>query len=127
MKSFYIIIITLFTIGIYAIDTDSHDGNIHCAGNTKLLTIVECVLNHSPEFKKSRIELIAIKGKKIVAAYLFPSNPTVSVVNAYRRQAQPEVSSFNLVAERGFNGELQASQEIYLGGQRGKKIGRAHV
>ena len=123
MKSFYItIILTLCTIGIYAIDTDSHDGNIHCAGNTKLLTIVECVLNHSPEFKKSRIELIAIKGKKIVAAYLFPSNPTISVTNAYRRQTQAEVSVFNPVAERGVNGELQASQEIYLGGQRGKRM-----
>lgn len=122
MKSFYLIIVALFTIGIYAIDTDSHAGNSHCAGNTKLLTIVECVLDHSPEFKKTRIELIAIKGKKIAAGYLFPSNPTISVANAYRKQAQSDVSLFNPVAQSAINGELQASQEVYMGGQRGKRM-----
>jgi hypothetical protein len=50
MKSFYIILI-LFAFGIYAIESDSHAENSHCAGNAKLLTIVECVLNHSPEIR----------------------------------------------------------------------------
>jgi cobalt-zinc-cadmium efflux system outer membrane protein len=121
MKSFYIIL-ALFSYGIYAIDTDSHEENTHCAGNTKLLTIVECVLNHSPEFKKTRIELTAIKGKKIAAAYLFPSNPTIQVMNAYRKQAQSEVTIFNPIAQSAINGEVQASQEFFIGGQRGKRM-----
>ncbi|MBK8397809.1 MAG: TolC family protein [Leptospiraceae bacterium] len=119
---FRITLFILFTNVIYPEKTDSHADNSHCAGNTKLLTIVECVLDHSPEFKKTRLELIAIKGKKIAASYLFPSNPTISVVNAYRKQSQSDVTIFNPVPQTAFNGELQASQEFYLGGQRGKRM-----
>ncbi|MBK6605575.1 MAG: TolC family protein [Leptospiraceae bacterium] len=121
MKSFYIILI-LFAFGIYAIESDSHAENSHCAGNAKLLTIVECVLNHSPEFKRTRIELTAIKGKKIAAAYLFPSNPSIQVMNAYRKQAQSEVTVFNPNAQTAINGEFQLSQEFYISGQRGKRM-----
>jgi outer membrane protein, heavy metal efflux system len=121
MKSSYVIL-TLFSFGIYALDSDSHEDNSHCAGNTKLLTIVECVLNHSPEFKKTRLELIAIKGKKIAAAYLFPSNPSIQVMNAYRKQANSERSIINLEPEHAINGEFQLSQEIHIAGQRGKRM-----
>lgn len=121
MKSLFIITF-LISFKLFSETTDSHDSNDHCAGNAKLLTIVECVLTHSPEFRKTRIELTAIKGKKITAAYLFPSNPTIQVMNAYRKQAQSEVTFLNPVAQSAINGEVQASQEFYLAGQRSKKM-----
>ncbi len=112
---FILLFIPIF--GIFSSSQDHEEPHLHCTGNVTLKQIVECVLDHSPEYRSSRLELNVIKGKKIAAGYLFPSNPQFSYMQSYRKQTQSEgLVTGGLVSS--VNGEILLSQEIFIGGQR---------
>ncbi|MCE9500375.1 MAG: TolC family protein, partial [Leptospira sp.] len=114
------VLLFLFSAGIGADDLTHEAFRPDCTGNLSLNKIADCVLDHSPEFKNSKHELNAIKGRKISAGYLFPSNPIFTVMNSHRKQGSAENSYSPLRAS--VNGEVMLSQEIYIGGQRKGKL-----
>ncbi|MCB1193214.1 MAG: TolC family protein [Leptospiraceae bacterium] len=116
MKKYFLFFLVFTSIGMAS--EDFPHNNPKCSGKLKLQSIVECVLEHSPIYKKSKLELKAIQGKKIAAGYLFPSNPVLSVSHAYRRQTAADQTLLNPVLQSSINGELMLTQEIYIGGQR---------
>ncbi len=84
--------------------------HLHCTGRVKLLNIVECVLDHSPEYRTARLQVGVMQGRKKTSAYLFPSNPVFSFAYAQRKQAG-ESSGISLGgSSSAVNGEIAVSQ-----------------
>jgi len=103
----YRIFILVYLSFFNNIMADEHNKDFHCSGNMRILQIVERVLEHSPEYKISKFEIGAMEGKKRVAAYLFPSNPYLTVTQAGRKGSGGDF----LNPENGifFNGEVLVS------------------
>lgn len=121
MRYSFLIIFFISLSGLFSDDGDDHSVNKNCTGKIALVKVVECVLNHSPEYRKARIELNALRGKKIVASYLFPSNPTLGFMGGNRKQGgnpNPLTDATGIYV----NGEVSVSQEFYLAGQRGARM-----
>ncbi len=115
MKKF-ILFLLLF---IYSINPDSyHDA--YCYGEIPIVRVVECVLNHSPEYKTAKYEIGALEGKKKIASYLFPSNPFISISQAGRKGNESGLLGNESVSV--YNGELLVSQEVYFSAQRSVRI-----
>ncbi|MBE7412933.1 MAG: TolC family protein [Leptospiraceae bacterium] len=114
--NFLFILFFIPAYGIFSGGNDHDEPHLHCTGSVTLKDIVECVIDHSPEYKSSRLELNVIKGRKIAAGYFFPSNPQVSLMQSYRKQTQNQGEFTGL--QSSVNGEVMLSQEIYIGGQR---------
>ena len=102
----YLFLLSFFPQKIFS-EEDSHFME-NCIGDIKILQVVECVLDHSPEYKVARFEIGAMEGKKKVAGYLFPSNPFISVTQAGRKGSGGDLFS----SEKGvfYNGEVMVSQ-----------------
>lgn len=99
--------------------------HLHCTGKVKLMNIVECVLDHSPEYRTARLQVGVMQGRKKTSAYLFPSNPVFSFAYAHRKQAG-ESSGISLGGtSSAVNGEIAVSQEIFISSQRRIRIGIA--
>ncbi|MCB1142889.1 MAG: TolC family protein [Leptospiraceae bacterium] len=114
-------IIILLVLPVLSLFSEDHQGSHPgCTGKLKIVKIVECVLEHSPELKFARLELGALEGKKKVAAYLFPSNPYVTMGNSFRKY----VGNDQLNGESGIsvNMEFMVSQEIFLSSQRKSRM-----
>lgn len=98
------------------------DGNAHarCTGKVQLRTIVECVLDHSPEYRIAKYEFQALRGQKIAAGYKFPSNPNLTFSSSHRTYK----GSGTIIDEskQDINGELAISQEIYASSKRQTKL-----
>ncbi len=114
---FYLFLLFIPIAGIIPENSNHDEPHLHCVGNVSLKQIVECVLDHSPEYKSSRMELNVIKGKKIAAGYLFPSNPQISYMQSHRKQTN-NTELFSGGLQSSVNGEILLSQEIFIGGQR---------
>ena len=114
----YIFILIFFSQKIVS-EEDSHSKE-NCVGDIRILQVVECVLDHSPEYKVARFEIGAMEGKKKVAGYLFPSNPFISVTQAGRKGSGGDLFS----SEKGvyYNGEVMVSQEIFISSQRSIRL-----
>lgn len=82
---------------------------------------INCVLEHSPEYKFAILEMKSFQGKKQTSAYLFPSNPILSVSNSHRTG---NVSSgiIGNSLEKSVNGEIAVWQEIHLNSQRSLRM-----
>jgi outer membrane protein, heavy metal efflux system len=85
-----------------------------CSGKISILKVVECVLEHSPEYKLEKQELGVVAGRKLVNAYLFPSNPVFSFTQALRRGNENPGTYLN--------GEILISQEVFLSPIRRAKL-----
>jgi cobalt-zinc-cadmium efflux system outer membrane protein len=114
----YIILLSFFSQKIFS-EGDSHTKE-NCLGDLKILQVVECVLDHSPEYKVARFEIGAMEGKKRVAGYLFPSNPYITITQAGRKGSGGDLLS----SEKGvyYNGEAMVSQEIFMSSQRSIRL-----
>ncbi len=100
--------------------SEEHE-NPKCIGKIHLLQVIECVLEHSPEYKHEKLELGVREGRKIVNSYLFPSNPFVSFSQSVRYGNQENFLGTN---NRGYflNGEILVSQEIFISNIRKTKL-----
>jgi len=109
----------IFLFIIFFIVYSHEETSLHCTGKLSLFQVIECVLDHSPEYKYEKQELSAIAGRRIANAYLFPSNPILSFSQSIR--TEPNNSKSYL------NGEILVSQEIYLSAQRRAKIQTSEI
>lgn len=119
---YYYFFILFFLFISEPILSEELHSNKGCVGNQKLISIIYCVLNHSPEYKIAQSNLEASLGRRKIAAYAFPSNPNLSTSNAIRRGTSNESAIFNNSIPQAINGEIMLSQEIYIGGQREVKL-----
>lgn len=120
----FAVLFFFFTIQI-TIASDEHP-NPKCIGKIHLLQVVECVLEHSPEYRHEKLELGVREGRKIVNSYLFPSNPFFSFSQSVRYGGQE-----NLLGQsnKGYflNGEILLSQEIFISSIRKAKIQSSEI
>ena len=119
MKFIIVIFLLSFFSQKIVSEDDSHFKE-NCLGDIRILQVVECVLDHSPEYKVARFEIGAMEGKKRVAGYLFPSNPYISITQAGRKGPGGDLLS----SEKGvyYNGEVMVSQEIFMSSQRSIRL-----
>ena len=121
MKNYTLLILYfIYFISGDLISSGDHFEDTKCSGKILILQIVGCVLNHSPEYKVAKYEIGALEGKKKVAAYLFPSNPYLTITQAGRKGTGGDF----LNPENGifYNGEILISQEIFLSAQRSTRL-----
>ncbi len=113
------LLILLFALPVLSEDHDHDHFNKNCIGKLSLKKVVDCVINHSPEYRFARQELDVLKGRKKIAGYQFPSNPYITAGGSHRKN----LSKANfLESSSAFNAELSFSQEIYTTNQRGTKL-----
>jgi outer membrane protein, heavy metal efflux system len=124
---YYFILILLYLFINYSIRAEDLHSNKNCVGNLKLKNIIQCVLDHSPEYRIAQGNLEASLGRRKIAGYAFPSNPNFSTTSAMRRGTRGENFSINNSIPQAINGELMLSQEIYIGGQREIKLEMAQA
>jgi cobalt-zinc-cadmium efflux system outer membrane protein len=94
--------------------------NKKCIGNQPVKNIIECVLDHSPEYRIAKADLEASLGRRRIASYTFPSNPVFSASTAHRNSSSSSILSAS--PSNATNGEILLSQEVFIGGQREVKI-----
>ncbi|EPG75102.1 outer membrane efflux protein [Leptospira fainei serovar Hurstbridge str. BUT 6] len=99
----------------------SQPGSPSCAGIMDLRRITICVLEASPEYRSEQLKLKEISGRKLVASYLFPSNPVASAYLAHRKGTPSEGGPLGTgPAPVATNYQTLVTQEIYVGGKREK-------
>jgi cobalt-zinc-cadmium efflux system outer membrane protein len=80
--------------------------------------VVRCALAASPEVREARAQIDAAAGRKVAAAVLLPSNPTLAGTVSNRRRPPPEAASV-------LNWSVSLSQELEVGGQRAARVDAA--
>lgn len=87
-----------------------------CQNKTSLLEVSHCLAVHTPEVRMEEIKLKEISGRKRIASYLFPSNPSV---NGYlsSREGGPGFLPGTGTQMAG-NFQVLVNQEIYTNGKR---------
>ncbi|GBF43787.1 TolC-like protein [Leptospira ellinghausenii] len=82
-----------------------------------MLELSICIVNRHPDFRIEEIKLKEISGRKKIASYYFPSNPTFSgyVANRKGDTAGPITGSTLSTAN---NFQVMVNQEIYTNGKR---------
>ncbi|WP_291878149.1 TolC family protein [Leptospira sp.] len=82
-----------------------------------MLELSICIVNRHPDFRIEEIKLKEISGRKKIASYYFPSNPTFSgyVANRKGDTAGPIIGSTLTTAN---NFQVMVNQEIYTNGKR---------
>jgi outer membrane protein TolC len=118
LKNLYLLI--LFIISLTK-QLPADEDKKECTGSIRLQMAINCVLEHSPEYKFAILEMKSFQGKKQTSAYLFPSNPILSVSNSHRTG---NVSSgiIGNSLEKSVNGEIAVWQEIHLNSQRSLRM-----
>jgi outer membrane protein, heavy metal efflux system len=114
MKLIFIILFLFLQFSNSLLSESSH-GNIDCIGKISIFKVIECVLDHSPEYKFENFEIGALQGKKIVSAYLFPANPIFSFSQSLRNEGQSGVRNV-------INGEIAVAQEFYISHIRRERL-----
>jgi outer membrane protein TolC len=112
-------LLILLALPVLSEGYDHEHSNKNCTGKLSLKKVVDCVLDHSPEYRFARQEMEALKGRQKVAGYLFPSNPYITAGGSHRKNLS-KTSPFE--SSGAFNAELSFSQEIYTTNQRGTKL-----
>ncbi|MCW7502716.1 TolC family protein [Leptospira paudalimensis] len=82
-----------------------------------MLELSFCIVNRHPDYRIEEIKLKEISGRKKIASYYFPSNPTFSgyVANRKGDTAGPIIGSTLTIAN---NFQVMVNQEIYTNGKR---------
>lgn len=104
----------------------SENYNPRCTGKISLLRAIECVLEHSPEYKYEKLELGVREGRKVVSSYLFPSNPVFSFSQSLRSGGEKNFLETNR-SNYFLNGEIAISQEIFISSIRQTKMASSNL
>lgn len=110
------IFLLMSTIFNSKIESQESLGN-SCQNQNSMLELSICIVNRHPDFRIEEIKLKEISGRKKIASYYFPSNPTFSgyVANRKGDTAGPITGSTLSTAN---NFQVMVNQEIYTNGKR---------
>src|SRR5262245_51312279 len=86
-------------------------GESACTAVTRQ-NLIPCVLGNHPAAQVAKLSVKAARGRLLATRPLLPANPVFSVLGAYRRG--PDAAAGNYY--------LTLSQELEIGGQRGRRI-----
>ncbi|WCL50038.1 TolC family protein [Leptospira sp. GIMC2001] len=121
-SSKFLILFYLFLFAFHGnVRADEKFEVVGCDGKISIFRIVQCVLNHSPEYKIGKYEIESSAGRKEIASYLFPTNPNFSFSSGMRNGSSGN-SFGNSSQQSALNSEVLISQEIFVGGQRQIRI-----
>ncbi|WP_246837926.1 TolC family protein [Leptospira levettii] len=112
----YLVLLLMPTFFNSNIQSEESLGN-SCQNQNSMLELSICIVNRHPDFRIEEIKLKEISGRKKIASYFFPSNPTFSgyVANRKGDTAGPIIGSTLTTAN---NFQVMVNQEIYTNGKR---------
>ncbi|MCW7474638.1 TolC family protein [Leptospira levettii] len=112
----YLVLLLMPTFFNSNIQSEESLGN-SCQNQNSMLELSICIVNRHPDFRIEEIKLKEISGRKKIASYYFPSNPTFSgyVANRKGDTAGPIIGSTLTTAN---NFQVMVNQEIYTNGKR---------
>ncbi|TGK99526.1 TolC family protein [Leptospira levettii] len=88
-----------------------------CQNQNSMLELSICIVNRHPDFRIEEIKLKEISGRKKIASYYFPSNPTFSGYVANRKgDTAGAIIGSTLTTANNF--QVMVNQEIYTNGKR---------
>ncbi|MCW7479748.1 TolC family protein [Leptospira kanakyensis] len=88
-----------------------------CRKDNSILELSRCIVSKHPDYRIEEIKLKEISGRKKIASYYFPSNPTFSSYIATRKgESSGPVSLSGPNAANNF--QVMVNQEIFTNGKR---------
>ncbi len=109
-------ILIFFTSLVPLYPEENHTRTAFCQNKTFLPELSNCLAVHTPEVRMEEIKLKEISGRKRIASYLFPSNPSI---NGYlsSREGGPGFLPGSGIQTAG-NFQVLVNQEIFTNGKR---------
>jgi cobalt-zinc-cadmium efflux system outer membrane protein len=114
---YFILFSNLYLVPIFSQENQKH----FCKPPWDLEKITSCVIENHPSFRMETMRLREIQGRKKIASYYFPANPTVSTYIS-NRSATVSSNLFTSSPAQAHNFQLMVTQEIFIGGKREKSI-----
>lgn len=113
-KSFIVICIILL---MWNTNGNAKDTNLKCQNSDSIFELSLCIVYRHPDYRLEEIKLKEISGRKKIASYYFPSNPTFSgyVANRNGDSTGSIISSGSATAN---NFQVMVNQEIFTNGKR---------
>ncbi|PJZ90641.1 channel protein TolC [Leptospira levettii] len=112
----YLVLLLMPTFFNSNIQSEESLGN-SCQNQNSMLELSICIVNRHPDFRIEEIKLKEISGRKKIASYYFPSNPTFSGYVANRKgDTAGAIIGSTLTTANNF--QVMVNQEIYTNGKR---------
>ncbi|WP_243400887.1 TolC family protein [Leptospira levettii] len=112
----YLVLLLMPTFFNSNIQSEESLGN-SCQNQNSMLELSICIVNRHPDFRIEEIKLKEISGRKKIASYYFPSNPTFSGYVANRKgDTAGAIIGTTLTTANNF--QVMVNQEIYTNGKR---------
>ncbi|TGL51500.1 TolC family protein [Leptospira kemamanensis] len=113
-KSFVALCIFLL---IWNTNGNAKDTNLKCQNSDSIFELSLCIVYRHPDFRLEEIKLKEILGRKKIASYYFPSNPTFSGYVA-NRNGDSTGSILGSSPSTANNFQVMVNQEIFTNGKR---------
>lgn len=102
---------------VFSRNVNSIDSNGQCQNTNSIFELSLCIVQRHPDFRLEEIKLKEILGRKKIASYYFPSNPTFSGYVA-NRNGDSTGSIVGSSPSTANNFQVMVNQEIFTNGKR---------
>ncbi|EOQ89434.1 outer membrane efflux protein [Leptospira yanagawae serovar Saopaulo str. Sao Paulo = ATCC 700523] len=102
---------------VFSTNGNSNDSNVQCQNSNSIFDLSLCIVQRHPDYRLEEIKLREISGRKKIASYYFPSNPTFSgyLANRNGETSSPILGSSSSSSN---NFQVMVNQEIFTNGKR---------
>ncbi|TGL57803.1 TolC family protein [Leptospira jelokensis] len=114
LKWFVFLVCFIF---VFSTKTNSNDTNLKCQNSNSIFELSLCIVKRHPDYRLEEIKLKEISGRKKIASYYFPSNPTFSGYLA-NRSVESSNQFLGSSVSSANNFQVMVNQEIFTNGKR---------